>query len=70
MISPIISMHGFKKKEKMEDMCITKTNDCILKRDNGTEIGTSLDVDADMNTGTAADYTRGCLLYTSDAADE
>ena len=58
MISPIISMRDFKKKEKTEDMHTTKTDDCILKTDNRTEIGTSLDVDADMNTGTAAICTR------------
>ena len=34
-------------------------DDCILKTDNRTEIGTSLDVDADMYTGTAAVCTRG-----------
>ena len=34
MISPIISMRDFKKKEKTEDMHTTKTDDCILKTDN------------------------------------
>ena len=59
MISPTIRMHDFKKKENTEDMRTTKTDDCILKTDNRTEIGTSLDVDADENTGTAAICPRG-----------
>ena len=59
MISPTISMHDFKKKKKTEDIHTTKTDDCILKTDNRTEIGTSLEVDTDMNTGTAAICMRG-----------
>ena len=38
MISPTISMHDFKKKEKTEGMHTAKTDDCILKTANRTEI--------------------------------
>ena len=59
MISPTISKQDSKTKEKKEDMRTTKSDDCLLKTDNRTEIGTSLDVVAGDNSRTAAICARG-----------